>query len=171
MGVTIEADIIKQKLPECNGGYQAVAQATGKRYGRTDDLVYSDLSSDHPIDLTRYQVLNCYPGRSGLINSGGSSGDSDRFLLTEFKRIGKGGNSCFLSFKNNYRNNFIDHRVGNSFSHSFKKLGVRHGGGKFFDCTYLMNVVGIIIFDGNNCFGIVIDYVLALLGDRVLILD
>ena len=77
LGVTIEADIIKQKMPVCNGGYQAVAQATGEKYGRTDDLVYSELSSDHPIDLTRYQVLNCYAGRNGLINSGGSSGDND----------------------------------------------------------------------------------------------
>ncbi len=77
LGVTIEADIIKQKLPECNGGYAAVAKATGKKYGRTHDLVYTELSSDHPIDLTRYQVLNCYAGRNGLINSGGSSGDND----------------------------------------------------------------------------------------------
>jgi fructose-bisphosphate aldolase, class I len=77
LGVTIEADIIKQKLPTCNGGYQAVAQATGEKYGRTNDKVYSELSSDHPIDLTRYQVLNCYAGRSGLINSGDSAGDRD----------------------------------------------------------------------------------------------
>ncbi|MEN9869692.1 MAG: hypothetical protein RLZZ171_675 [Cyanobacteriota bacterium] len=77
LGVTIEADIIKQKLPTCNGGYRAVAQATGAKYGRTNDKVYSELSSDHPIDLTRYQVLNCYAGRSGLINSGDSAGDRD----------------------------------------------------------------------------------------------
>jgi len=77
LGVTIEADIIKQKLPECNGGYAAVAKATGAKYGRTHDLVYTELSSDHPIDLTRYQVLNCYAGRNGLINSGGSSGNND----------------------------------------------------------------------------------------------
>lgn len=78
LGVSIEADIIKQKLPECNGGYQVVAQATGAKYGRTDDRVYTDLTSDHPIDLTRYQVLNCYAGRSGLINSGGSfAGEHD----------------------------------------------------------------------------------------------
>jgi len=77
LGVTIQADIIKQKLPECNGGYAAVAKATGTKYGRTNDLVYTELSSDHPIDLTRYQVLNCYAGRNGLINSGGSSGDND----------------------------------------------------------------------------------------------
>lgn len=77
LGVTIQADIIKQKLPETNGGYHAVAQATGQKYGRTDDRVYSELTSDHPIDLTRYQVLNCYAGRAGLINSGGSSGKND----------------------------------------------------------------------------------------------
>jgi fructose-bisphosphate aldolase, class I len=72
LGVTIEADIIKQKLPENNGGYNAV------KFGKTHKKVYSDLSSDHPIDLTRYQVLNCYMGRAGLINSGGaSSGESD----------------------------------------------------------------------------------------------
>ncbi len=77
LGVTIEADIIKQKLPEVNNGYGAVAQATGQSYGKTDKRVYSDLTSDHPIDLTRYQVLNCYCGRAGLINSGGASGKND----------------------------------------------------------------------------------------------
>ncbi len=72
LGVTIEADIIKQKLPENNGGYNAL------KYGKTHKKVYSDLSSDNPIDLTRYQLANCYMGRAGLINSGGaSSGDSD----------------------------------------------------------------------------------------------
>src|SRR5215510_5585649 len=72
LGVTIEADIIKQKLPENNGGYNAL------NFGKTHKKVYSDLTSDHPIDLTRYQVANCYMGRSGLINSGGaSSGESD----------------------------------------------------------------------------------------------
>lgn len=77
LGVTIEADIIKQKLPECNNGYAAVAHASGKSYGKTHPKVYSDLTSDHPIDLTRYQVLNCYAGRMGLINSGGASGKND----------------------------------------------------------------------------------------------
>ncbi|HUQ87350.1 MAG TPA: class I fructose-bisphosphate aldolase [Vicinamibacterales bacterium] len=73
LGVTIEADIIKQKLPENNGGYNAIAS-----FGKTHKKVYSDLSSDHPIDLTRYQLANCYMGRAGLINSGGaSSGESD----------------------------------------------------------------------------------------------
>ena len=73
LGVTIEADIIKQKLPENNGGYNAF-----KGYGKTSKLVYETLTSEHPIDLTRWQVANCYMGRSGLINSGGaSSGESD----------------------------------------------------------------------------------------------
>jgi len=71
LGVTIEADIIKQKMPENNGGYNAL------KFGKTDPLVYSELSSDHPIDLTRYQVINCYMGRAGLINSGGASGKQD----------------------------------------------------------------------------------------------
>jgi class I fructose-bisphosphate aldolase len=77
LGVTIEADIIKQKLPENNNGYGAL-NANGVSYGKTSKLVYSQLSSDHPIDLTRYQVANCYMGRAGLINSGGaSSGAAD----------------------------------------------------------------------------------------------
>ena len=96
LGVTIEADIIKQKLPECNGGYQAVAQATGEKYGRTDELVYSDLTSEHPIDLTRYQVLNCYAGRSGLINSGGSSGDNDFADAVRTAVINKRAGGCGL---------------------------------------------------------------------------
>ncbi|NJL61530.1 MAG: class I fructose-bisphosphate aldolase [Methylacidiphilales bacterium] len=77
LGVTIEADIIKQKLPECNNGYGAVAKATGESYGKTNERIYTDLTSDHPIDLARYQVLNCYCGRAGLINSGGASGKND----------------------------------------------------------------------------------------------
>ena len=77
LGVTIEADIIKQKLPEVNGGYNALNQ-NGQSYGKTSKLVYSELTTDHPIDLTRYQVANCYLGRSGLLNSGGaSSGATD----------------------------------------------------------------------------------------------
>ncbi len=72
LGVTIEADIIKQKLPENNGGYNAL-NAGGVKYGKTDERVYTELTTDHPIDLCRYQVLNCYAGRSGLINSGGES--------------------------------------------------------------------------------------------------
>ncbi len=73
LGVTIESDIIKQKQPETNGGYRAL-----EGYGRTSDLVYDRLVTDNPIDMTRWQVVNCYMGRAGLINSGGaSSGESD----------------------------------------------------------------------------------------------
>jgi fructose-bisphosphate aldolase, class I len=72
IGVTIQADIIKQKQPENNGGYRAL------EFGKTSPLVYEELTTDHPIDLTRWQVVNCYMGRAGLINSGGeSAGDSD----------------------------------------------------------------------------------------------
>ena len=76
LGVTIQADIIKQKLPENNGGYQALNMGDSS-YGKFDKRIYTDLSSDHPIDLCRYQVANCYMGRSGLINSGGASGAND----------------------------------------------------------------------------------------------
>ncbi|MDA1209144.1 MAG: class I fructose-bisphosphate aldolase [bacterium] len=75
MGVTIHADIIKQKLPTNNGGYKAMG--VDSPYGKIDDRMYTELSSDHPIDLCRYQVANCYMGRVGLINSGGASGDND----------------------------------------------------------------------------------------------
>jgi len=72
LGVTIEADIIKQKQPTNNGGYRAL-----EKFGKTHDLVYTQLTSDHPIDLTRYQLANCYMGRAGLINSGGEAGKDD----------------------------------------------------------------------------------------------
>jgi len=71
LGATIEADIVKQKLPETNGGFNAIS------FGKTHPKVYNELSSDHPIDLTRYQIANSYFGRIGLINSGGASGDND----------------------------------------------------------------------------------------------
>lgn len=71
LGVTIQADIIKQKLPENNGGYNAL------KFGKTHKKVYSDLTTEHPIDLCRYQVVNNYMGRAGLINSGGASGEND----------------------------------------------------------------------------------------------
>ena len=76
LGVTIEADIIKQKLPETNGGYKAL-NMEGSSYGKTDERIYTQLTSEHPIDLARYQVANCYMGRIGLISSGGASGDND----------------------------------------------------------------------------------------------
>jgi len=93
LGVTLQADIIKQKLPETNGGFKAIS------FGKTHDKVYSQLSSDHPIDLTRYQVVNCYNGRAGLINSGGaSSGASDLaeavFTAVVNKRAGGMGLIC-----------------------------------------------------------------------------
>ncbi|MFT5512394.1 MAG: class I fructose-bisphosphate aldolase [Bacteroidia bacterium] len=83
LGVTIQADIIKQKLPENNGGYKAIG------FGKTHDKVYSELSSDHPIDLCRYQVANCYMGRAGLINSGGASGSNDMFDAVKTAVINK----------------------------------------------------------------------------------
>ncbi len=76
LGVTIEADIIKQKLPENNGGYQMLNMGDSS-YGKFDKRIYTDLASDHPIDLCRYQIANCYMGRAGLINSGGASGAND----------------------------------------------------------------------------------------------
>src|SRR5450432_1050889 len=76
LGVTIQADIIKQKLAENNGGYKAL-NTGGSSYGKLDERIYTELTSDHPIDLTRYQVANCYMGRAGLINSGGASGNND----------------------------------------------------------------------------------------------
>jgi class I fructose-bisphosphate aldolase len=72
LGVTIQADIIKQKLPENNGGFKALNTGSSS-YGKLDERIYTELTSDHPIDLCRYQVANCYMGRSGLINSGGES--------------------------------------------------------------------------------------------------
>lgn len=84
LGVTIKADIIKQKLPTNNGGYTAI------NFGKTHKKVYSELTTDHPIDLCRYQVANCYMGRAGLINSGGaSSGDSDLAEAVETAIINK----------------------------------------------------------------------------------
>lgn len=76
LGVTIGADIIKQKLPTNNGGYRALNMGDSS-YGKLDERMYTDLATDHPIDLCRYQVANCYMGRIGLINSGGASGDND----------------------------------------------------------------------------------------------
>ena len=83
LGVTIEADLIKQKQPTCNGGYNAI------KFGKTHKKVYEALTTDHPIDLTRYQVVNCYMGRSGLINSGGPSGENDLQQVTASAVINK----------------------------------------------------------------------------------
>jgi class I fructose-bisphosphate aldolase len=77
LGVTIEADIIKQKMPENNGGFKALNMGAGSSYGKTDDRIYTQLCPDHPIEQVRYQVANCYMGRMGLINSGGPAGKND----------------------------------------------------------------------------------------------
>jgi class I fructose-bisphosphate aldolase len=77
LGVTIEADIVKQKQPTLNGGYRAVREQKDGSYAKDPSLIYENLLTDHPIDLTRYQVANSYMGRCGLINSGGSSGEND----------------------------------------------------------------------------------------------
>ena len=107
LGVTLQADIIKQKLPEFNNGYGAVAQGTGNSYGKTHNQVYSDLTSDHPIDLTRYQVLNCYAGRAGLINSGGSSGKSDFAEAVRTAVINKrAGGSGLISGRKTFQREF-----------------------------------------------------------------
>jgi len=76
IGTTIGADIIKQKQPVNNGGYKALNSGDSS-YGKLDERIYTELASDNPIDLTRYQVANCYMGRAGLINSGGASGKND----------------------------------------------------------------------------------------------
>ena len=95
LGVTIQADIIKQKLPENNGGFKALNTGNSS-YGKLDEKIYTDLTSDHPIDLCRYQVANCYMGRAGLINSGGESkgkGDLEQAVATAVinKRAGGTG--------------------------------------------------------------------------------
>jgi class I fructose-bisphosphate aldolase len=95
LGVTIEADIIKQKLPERNGGYNALNIESS--YGKTNPRVYTDLTSDNPIDLVRYQVMNCFMGRCGLINSGGESkGQSDMAEAIRTAVINKRGGGMGL---------------------------------------------------------------------------
>ena len=97
IGVTIQADIIKQKLPERNGGYKAVEAAIGGSYGKTNKLVYEKLTTNNPIDLVRYQVANCYMGRAGLINSGGESkGASDLAEAVRTAVINKRGGGMGL---------------------------------------------------------------------------
>jgi len=93
LGVTLQADIIKQKLQETNGGYEVLNQG-GSSYGKYDKRIYTELSSDHPIDLCRYQVANCYMGRAGLINSGGESkgaGDLEAAVATAVVNKRAGG--------------------------------------------------------------------------------
>jgi class I fructose-bisphosphate aldolase len=91
LGVTLQADIVKQKQPTKNGGYNAIPGL-----GKTHPKVYSDLTSDHPIDLTRYQVINCYMGRVGLINSGGASGANDLQQACATAVINKRAGGCGL---------------------------------------------------------------------------
>ncbi len=96
LGVTIEADIIKQKLPENNGGYKAISSKENP-YGKTDERIYTQLTSNHPIDLVRYQVANCFMGRASLINSGGaSSGESDLAEAVRTAVINKRGGGAGL---------------------------------------------------------------------------
>ncbi len=103
LGVTIQADIIKQKLPENNGGYNML------KFGKTHKKVYSDLSSDHPIDLCRYQVVNNYMGRSGLINSGGASGSNDIFEAVKTAVINKrAGGMGLISGRKAFQKNMTD---------------------------------------------------------------
>lgn len=97
LGVTIQADIIKQKLPERNAGYKSVETALGGSYGKTHKLVYEKLTTENPIDLVRYQVANCYMGRCGLINSGGESkGASDLAEAVRTAVINKRGGGMGL---------------------------------------------------------------------------
>src|SRR5437764_266709 len=97
LGVTIQADIVKQKLPARNGGYPAVEKELGKSYGKTSKLVYEKLTSDNPIDLVRYQVANGYMGRIGLINSGGESkGSGDLAAAVRTAVINKRGGGMGL---------------------------------------------------------------------------
>lgn len=100
LGVTIEADIIKQKLPENNGGYKAMNES-GNKFGKFDARMYSELSSDNPIDLARYQVLSNFAGRIPLINSGGASGDNDMQAALRTAVINKraGGSGLILGRK------------------------------------------------------------------------
>ncbi|GAP13834.1 DhnA-type fructose-1,6-bisphosphate aldolase [Longilinea arvoryzae] len=96
LGVTIEADIVKQKLPENNGGYKAISSKENP-YGKIDERMYTELASDHPIDLVRYQVANSYMGRASLINSGGaSSGEGDLAQAVRTAVINKRGGGAGL---------------------------------------------------------------------------
>lgn len=109
LGVTIEADIIKQKLPENNGGYKALNVGAGSSYGKTDERVYSQLCPDHPIEYVRYQVANCYMGRAGLINSGGASGKNDIFDAVKTAVINKrGGGMGLISGRKAFQKPFAE---------------------------------------------------------------
>jgi class I fructose-bisphosphate aldolase len=109
LGATIQADIIKQKLPELNGGYKALNMG-GSHYGKLDERMYTDLSSDHPIDLCRYQVLNGFAGRAALINSGGASeGDKDLLEAVRTAVINKrAGGSGMISGRKAFQRPFSE---------------------------------------------------------------
>jgi len=109
LGVTIQADIIKQKLPELNGGYKALNTGNSS-YGKLDEKIYTDLSSDHPVDLCRYQVLNGYSGRAGLINSGGASeGEKDLMEALRTAVINKrAGGSGMISGRKAFQRPFAE---------------------------------------------------------------
>jgi class I fructose-bisphosphate aldolase len=109
LGVTIQADIVKQKLPELNGGYKALNMGNS-HYGKLDEKMYTDLSTDHPIDLCRYQVLNGYSGRVGLINSGGASeGDKDMMEALRTAVINKrAGGSGMISGRKAFQRPFAE---------------------------------------------------------------
>ena len=94
LGVTIQADIIKQKLATNNGGFKAL-NTGGSSYGKLDERIYSELTTDHPIDLCRYQVVNCFMGRAGLISSGGES--TPRGLFADRASVLRYGLRCFFS--------------------------------------------------------------------------
>ncbi len=107
LGITIEADIIKQKLPNCNGGYQALEMMS--QYGKLNPEIYSKLSSPHPIDLARYQVINNFNGKIPLINSGDASGDKDEFDLVKSAVINKrAGGSGLIAGRKVFQKEFSE---------------------------------------------------------------
>ncbi len=108
LGVTLGADIIKQKLPTCNGGYKALNMGSSG-YGKFDERIYTNLASDHPIDLTRYQVVNNYMGRMGLINSGGPSGKNDLAQAVQTAVINKrAGGMGLISGRKAFQREFAE---------------------------------------------------------------
>jgi len=108
LGVTIEADIVKQKLPDITGGYSALNKS-GVKYGKINEKAYTELSSDHPIDLTRYQIAHCYMGRVGLINSGGASGKDDYGQAVRTAVINKrAGGTGLISGRKAFQKSFED---------------------------------------------------------------
>jgi fructose-bisphosphate aldolase, class I len=122
LGVTIEADIIKQKLPENNGGYNIIGEISS--YGKTDKRIYSELTTEHPIDLTRYQVLNCYSGRASLINSGGASGKNDLLDVVRTAVINKrAGGAGLISGRKTFQKPFAE---GVSLFHAIQDVYLNH---------------------------------------------